>query len=85
MFPIWLKKPNHNYKILHMHFMYWSLIGLYMGFVAEIFTRIPGTPFYSMVAIASSTVFLLGVMGFKHKMPEWERRFGNHKSVTTTA
>ena len=40
MFPIILKKPKH-YIALHFNFMYWSVIGLYGAFLAEILTRIP--------------------------------------------
>jgi uncharacterized membrane protein len=40
MVPILRKKPKH-YISLHFNFMYWSVIGLYGAFLAEVLTRIP--------------------------------------------
>jgi len=44
MVPIWLKKPVKRWKYFHYAFMYWSVMGLYAAFVAEMITRIPETP-----------------------------------------
>lgn len=40
--------------------MYWSVIGLYAAFAAEILTRIPKTPFFGMVGLATGVILLIG-------------------------
>ena len=69
-----------NYLTLHFSFMYWSVIGLYCAFSAEIFTRIPliyeldanvvGI-FYAMVGIASALVGGIGSIYFKKYKNRW--------------
>ncbi len=39
MIPIWTKKPINKWKYLHFSFMYWSVMGLYVAFAAEILSR----------------------------------------------
>lgn len=79
MVPMWLKKPN-TYLYYHFSFMYWSIIGLYCAFVAEIFTRIPiiyeldqdiATVFYAMVGIATALVGGIGSIYFRKLKPRW--------------
>ncbi|WP_281542508.1 DUF2306 domain-containing protein [Maribacter aestuarii] len=79
MVPILLRRPA-NYLTLHFSFMYWSVIGLYCAFSAEIFTRIPliyeldanvvGI-FYAMVGIASALVGGIGSIYFKKYKTRW--------------
>ena len=67
IYPIRAKKGAH-YVSLHFSFMFWSIIGLYCAFVAELFSRIPhmiltqdGRPmivFYGYVAIATGLVII---------------------------
>ena len=66
--PMVLKKPK-NYMVLHISFMYWSVIGLYCAFFAEILTRIPfllhlqhniAIYFYALVGVATAIVGGIG-------------------------
>lgn len=75
MLPLWAKNMFENWKHLHFSFMYWSIIGLYSAFVAEIMTRIPESPFYSMIGLASGIVIFLGALIFVKKSPKWAEFF----------
>lgn len=46
MIPVWTKKPLNKWKYMHFSFMYWSVIGLYCAFAAELLTRVPKSPFF---------------------------------------
>lgn len=74
--PVWRKRPRTGWKYFHFRFMYWSVIGLYMALVAEILTRIPGTPFFGMVGLAMVIVLLMGIFYLKKKEASWKRVFG---------
>lgn len=75
MIPVWTKKPTKKWKFMHFSFMYWSVIGLYSAFVAEIITRIPETPFFGMVGIAFGIIMLIGAAFFKVNKSKWSRLF----------
>ena len=75
MVPIWTKKPAKKWKYLHFSFMYWSVIGLYAAFAAEILVRIPKTPFFGMVGIATGTIMLIGGIIFGMNKGKWEKIF----------
>ena len=81
MLPLWLKRPRHNYRVWHINFMYWSVMGLYMAFFSETFTRIPETPFYPMVFAASGLVCVLGVIGHRVYFPKWLERFHKTQAI----
>src|SRR5690606_28659672 len=49
MIPVWRKKPVDKWRDQHVSFMYWSVIGLYSAFAAEILTRIPQAPFFGQI------------------------------------
>ena len=72
MFPIILKKPSHSFMSLHFSFMYWSVIGLYGAFVSETLVRIPESPFWEMVGLATGAVMLVGGIVFGIKKKQWE-------------
>lgn len=76
MIPIWTKRPLNSWKYYHFSFMYWSVIGLYAAFVSEILTRVPETPFYNMVGIATFGVMLIAGIVFGVKKAKWEAVFG---------
>jgi len=76
MVPIWTKKPKNNWKHLHFTFMYWSVIGLYAAFAAETLVRIPKSPFYGMVGLATGGIMLIGGIIFAINKKKWERIFG---------
>lgn len=82
MFPLYsrgYKKPI----LAHLSWMYWSVIGLYCAFAAEIFTRLPlilNIPhtygiFYALVGISSGLVGFTGSYFFKKKKKTWEQRY----------
>ncbi|QCW98971.1 hypothetical protein FGM00_02130 [Aggregatimonas sangjinii] len=77
--PILLKRPN-NYMGLHLSFMYWSVIGLYCAFFAEILTRLPfffdfghdiTVIFYMLVGVATAIVGGLGSIFFRKYKEKW--------------
>lgn len=76
MIPIWTKKPLNKWKYLHFSFMYWSVVGLYAAFAAEILTRIPETPFFGMVGIATGVIMLIGGIYFGMNKTKWMIIFG---------
>ena len=86
MFPLYsdfLKNPI----VTHLSWMYWSVIGLYCAFAAEIFTRLPMLfnlknsygIFYTLVGISTGLVGFAGSYHFRRKKSDWEKRF-SHKS-----
>lgn len=75
MIPIWTKKPVNKWKYLHFTFMYWSIIGLYASFTAEILTRIPQTPFIGMVGVSTGLVTIIGGVCFVFKKSKWKKIF----------
>ena len=81
MLSIWTKKPAHKWQELHFSFMYWSVIGLYAAFAAELFTRIPDAPFMGMVGISSLGIIVAGGIGFKINKAKWADIFrtGGHQ------
>lgn len=76
MVPIWTRRPVKSWKYLHFSFMYWSVMGLYAAFAAEIMTRIPETPFYNMVGMATGVIMLTGGVFFGLNKDKWAKKFG---------
>lgn len=76
MLPMLFKQPKRNFMFFHLNFMYWSVIGLYMAFAAEIATRIPDKPFFKMVYLASGIILVLGFIGFFIKLKYWKEISG---------
>ena len=72
---IWFKKPISKWKYLHFTFMYWSVIGLYAAFAAEVLTRIPDTPFFGMVGVATFGIMLSGGVFFGINKKKWIKTF----------
>jgi len=81
MLPILFKWPKH-YFTYHFSFMYWSVIGLYCAFAAEVLTRIPiwfglahniAIIFYLMVGIATALVGGIGSRYFRKYKYKWEK------------
>lgn len=75
MVPIWTKKPVNKWQFMHFRFMYWSVIGLYSAFFAEVLTRIPKSPFFGMVGIAITVVMLIGGVVFAKNKKRWQKIF----------
>lgn len=73
--PVITKKPSGGWVEMHFSFMYWSVLGLYAAFASEVFTRIPETPFFGMVGIATFGIMAIGYFfWFKYK-PKWKKQF----------
>lgn len=82
MIPILMRVKN--YISLHLGFMYWSVIGLYGAFTAEVFVRLPkviiesGIPngtFYTMTGIAVGVTMTAGAIFFIRLSPKWQNQF----------
>ena len=71
--PAIFRIPKNNWYDLHFSLMYWSVVGLYGAFAAEILTRIPKTPFLGMVGLATTIIMLSGGLYFGYKKEEWEQ------------
>ncbi|KOY87552.1 hypothetical protein AD998_16685 [bacterium 336/3] len=84
LYPVITKKTN-DYLVRHFRSMYWSVVGLYCAFVAEIFSRLPkyvltpeGKPmvvFYQFVSIGTALVMMIGVFFFLKFKPIWEKQY----------
>lgn len=81
MLPIMLRKPKRGYMGLHFSFMYWSVIGLYAAFVSETLTRIPETPFYSMLGISTFAVMIIASWAFRRNQKKWDQQFNRKPSL----
>lgn len=88
LYPIFKKRPKHNYISLHYSFMYWSVMGVYGAFVSETLVRmprvvvesgIPNSVFYNMTGIGTAIVMGLGVYFFIKLKPKWDEQFGLKK------
>lgn len=82
--PIYFKYPKNSYITFHFSFMYWSVMGLYGAFFAEIMTRLPnllygetgpGPMFFNFLGITVGLVMTLGGIYFYKNKERWERQF----------
>ncbi len=81
MLPIIFRKPRQSYIGLHFSFMYWSIIGLYAAFISETLTRIPETPFFGMLGIATFGVMAVASWCFRRYQKKWDQQFKQHTLV----
>ncbi len=83
MRPIYIKGVK-NPIVTHLAWMYWSVIGLYCAFAAEIFTRLPlifNIPdnyglFYLLIGVSAGAVGFVGSRYFKKKKTAWIALYG---------
>lgn len=75
MIPLLLKSLKRDYKVFHLWFMYYSVLGLYAAFASELSVRIPEKPFYTMVGIATGVIFLIGSVFIFWKERKWRNYF----------
>ncbi len=73
MIPVWFRKSIKSWKIIHLSFMYWSVFGLYAAFSSETLTRVPDSPFFGMVGIATAIIMIGGGAFFFYKKATWKR------------
>lgn len=84
IYPV-IRKKAKNYLLTHFSFMYWSVIGLYCAFAAEVFSRLPGivrtqtgepmTVFYKLVGLASGLVMFTGIIIYIRLKPKWTKQY----------
>lgn len=83
MLPLY-RKSIQNPVVKHLAWMYWSVIGLYSAFVAEVLTRLPMILdientfgiFYMLVGISAGLVGMIGGIFFRKKKNHWIEKFG---------
>lgn len=75
MVPIWTKWPKNSWQDLHFSFMYWSVMGLYAAFASEIITRVPDTPFFGMLGIATGGIMFVAAWFYYKYRARWARVF----------
>jgi len=82
MLPVLLR--SKNYVSLHLGFMYWSVMGLYGAFTAEVLVRlpkiiiesgIPNSTFYTMTGIAVAITMTTGAILFIKLSRTWQNQF----------
>jgi uncharacterized membrane protein len=82
MYPV-LTKRTKNYLLLHFNFMYWSVVGLYCAFFAEIFTRLPlmfDIPnsrklFGILTGVSIFLVMIIASFLFSKLKPKWTKQY----------
>lgn len=79
MIPVILRKPEKHWFGLHFNFMYWSVMGLYAAFVAEMSIRLPirtmftsAKTFFTTVAVATLLTMLVGQIFFLKNKKKWQ-------------
>jgi hypothetical protein len=75
MIPLFLKSLPRKYKAVHVWFMYYSVLGLYAAFASVLSVRVPEKPFFTMVGIATATVFGVGTAIIMKKEKVWAKYF----------
>lgn len=73
MIPIYFKPKN--WIAHHFSWMYWSVMGLYAAFASEILTRVPKSPFFGMVGIATGAIMIIASIIFRKKKNKWMNQF----------
>ena len=82
MYPV-LTKKSKNYILFHFNFMYWSVVGLYCAFCAEILTRIPfiyDLPnkrqlFGILTGVSIFIVMTIATIIFAKMKPKWSKQY----------
>ena len=75
MIPVLRKKNRKKSIFAHFAFMYWSVMGLYAAFASELLTRIPETPFFGMVGIATGIIMTIAYVFFYRNKKIWYEQF----------
>ena len=82
MYPI-IKRKGKNFVFKHFNYMYWSVVGLYCAFCAEVLIRIPtyfAIPnslriFSLLTGLSIFIVMLIATAVFKKFKPQWKKQF----------
>lgn len=75
MIPLLLKNIKKKYKVFHLWFMYYSVLGLYAAFVSELSIRLPEKPSYMLVGIVTGVIFTIGSIFIFWKEKVWKIYF----------
>ena len=59
----------------HYTYMFWSLMGLYAAFASETLVRVPNSPFFGMVGLASGIIFAIGWFAYMRLKKRWAVQF----------
>ncbi len=78
--PVLRRTPGKHWGRAHLTYMYWSVVGLYAAFVSEAFTRIPESPFFAMVSVATFVVIAGGFLAFSRLAPRWQKAFATWRN-----
>jgi len=76
MVPVFTKPKN--WVSYHFSFMYWSVMGLYAAFASEVLTRVPESPFFGMVGIATGAIMITAGIVFHFKKDKWTNEFNTY-------
>ena len=82
IYPV-LVKNFKNYLLVHFNYMYWSVVGLYCAFCAEILTRIPfiydlpnkGQLFGILTGVSIFIVMTIATIIFVKMKPKWTKQY----------
>ena len=82
IYPV-LVKNFKNYLLVHFNYMYWSVVGLYCAFCAEILTRIPfiyDLPnkrqlFGILTGVSIFLVMTVATIIFAKMKPKWTKQY----------
>ena len=82
IYPV-LVKNFKNYLLVHFNYMYWSVVGLYCAFCAEILTRIPfiyDLPnkrqlFGILTGVSIFIVMTIATIIFAKMKPKWSKQY----------
>ena len=82
MYPI-IRRKGENYIFKHFNYMYWSVVGLYCAFCAEVLTRVPiylhiktsWKLFSTLTGLSIFIVMVIATVIFKKYKLKWQIEF----------
>lgn len=74
--PAYWRRPAEGWLEVHFQFMAWSYIGLLAAAASEIAVRIPKSPFWWAVIVASAVIIMTGALILAHHRPKLLARYG---------
>lgn len=75
LYPMFRKDWPRERKEVHLWFMYYSVIGLYAAFFSELLVRVPSTPFFGMVGVATGITMAIGTAVILFRIRDWVKPF----------
>ncbi|UOR06138.1 hypothetical protein MUN82_03335 [Hymenobacter aerilatus] len=74
MVPVLTKKPTSQWLAWHYYGMYWSIMELYVGLVAEVLSHRPHLSFLTVASWSVALVFVPGGAVFWWYRRQWQAR-----------